>query len=77
MWQSLKGDDTEAKIALIETEVTIGLTKPSNMGSECRVSKAENQAETSSILELAFKYDSRVLVEQGVVAREIEVRIVG
>ena len=28
-------------------------------------------------LELAFKYDSRVLVEQGVVAREIEVGLLG
>ena len=33
--------------------------------------KSENQTELRAALKLAFKYDSRVLVEQGVNAREI------
>ena len=74
----LEGDDLEAKIALIEKELTYPVfTKPSNMGSSVGISKAENQAELRQSLELAFKYDSRVLVEQGVVAREIEVGLLG
>ena len=52
-------------------------TKPSNMGSSVGISKSENQAELRSSLDLAFKYDSRVLVEQGVTAREIEVGLLG
>ena len=43
------------------------------MGSSVGISKSENQTELRAALELAFKYDSRVLVEQGVNAREIEV----
>ena len=74
----LEGDELEAKIALIEKELTYPVfTKPSNMGSSVGISKAENQAELRKSLELAFKYDSRVLVEQGVVAREIEVGLLG
>ena len=39
-------------------------TKPSNMGSSVGISKSENQTELRTALKLAFKYDSRVLVEQ-------------
>ena len=47
------------------------------MGSSVGISKSENQTELRAALELAFKYDSRVLVEQGVNAREIEVGLLG
>ena len=47
------------------------------MGSSVGISKSENQTELRTALELAFKYDSRVLVEQGVNAREIEVGLLG
>lgn len=47
------------------------------MGSSVGISKSENQDELRSALELAFKYDSRVLIEQGVNAREIEVGLLG
>lgn len=74
----LEGDDVEAKIAEIEGKLTYPVfTKPSNMGSSVGISKAINQAELRASLELAFQYDSRILVEQGVVAREIEVGLLG
>ena len=47
------------------------------MGSSVGISKSENQEELRQALELAFQYDSRVLVEQGVNAREIEVGLLG
>ena len=47
------------------------------MGSSVGISKSENKEELGKALELAFKYDSRVLVEQGVNAREIEVGLLG
>lgn len=74
----IEGDDLEAKIAQIEADLTYPVfTKPSNMGSSVGISKSENQAELRQALELAFRYDSRVLVEQGVNAREIEVGLLG
>ena len=72
------GEDLEQKIQEIEEKLTYPVfTKPSNMGSSVGISKSDNQEELRASLELAFKYDSRVLVEQGVTAREIEVGLLG
>lgn len=74
----VEGEDIEEKIAAVEANLTYPVfTKPSNMGSSVGISKSENQDELRSALELAFKYDSRVLIEQGVNAREIEVGLLG
>ena len=74
----IEGENLEEKIAEIEKKLTYPIfTKPSNMGSSVGISKSENQEELRAALYLAFKYDSRVLVEQGVNAREIEVGLLG
>lgn len=74
----IEGDNISEKIAEIEDKLTYPVfTKPSNMGSSVGISKSEDQAQLREALELAFKYDSRVLVEQGVDAREIEVGLLG
>ena len=73
-----EGENIDEKIAAVEANLTYPVfTKPSNMGSSVGISKSENQDELRSALELAFKYDSRVLIEQGVNAREIEVGLLG
>lgn len=72
------GEELEQKIQEIEEKLSYPVfTKPSNMGSSVGISKSDNQEELRASLELAFKYDSRVLVEQGVTAREIEVGLLG
>ena len=72
------GEDLEQKIQEIEEKLSYPVfTKPSNMGSSVGISKSANQEELRASLDLAFKYDSRVLVEQGVTAREIEVGLLG
>lgn len=72
------GEDLEQKIQEIGEKLSYPVfTKPSNMGSSVGISKSDNQEELRASLELAFKYDSRVLVEQGVTAREIEVGLLG
>lgn len=74
----VEGEDVEEKIAEVEVNLTYPVfTKPSNMGSSVGISKSENKDELRSALKLAFKYDSRVLIEQGVNAREIEVGLFG
>ena len=74
----IEGENLEEKIAEIEEKLTYPIfTKPSNMGSSVGISKSDNQEELLAALDLAFKYDSRVLVEQGVNAREIEVGLLG
>ena len=74
----LEGEDLEEKMAEIESKLTYPVfTKPSNMGSSVGISKVDSPEQLQSALELAFNYDSRVLIEQGVVAREIEVGLLG
>ena len=51
--------------------------KPANQGSSVGVSKVRNEAEFRSALDLAFRYDHKVLVEQAVIGREIECAILG
>ncbi|EOH95516.1 D-alanine-D-alanine ligase [Enterococcus pallens ATCC BAA-351] len=51
--------------------------KPANMGSSVGISKAENREELQNALKEAYRYDSRVVVEQGIDAREIEIAILG
>lgn len=46
--------------------------KPSNMGSSVGISKVHNEGELIKALELALEYDRRVIIEEGVDAREIE-----
>lgn len=74
----VEGQDRESKIAEIEEHLTYPVfVKPANMGSSVGISKADTQEHLRTALDLAFRYDSRVLVEQGVVAREIEVGLLG
>lgn len=46
--------------------------KPSNMGSSVGISKVHDETELIQALELALKYDRRIIIEEGVDAREIE-----
>ena len=74
----IEGEDLEAAVAKTVQKLTFPVfVKPANMGSSVGISKAENEAELRAAIDLALKYDSRILIEQGVVAREIEVGILG
>jgi len=49
--------------------------KPANMGSSVGVHKIKKWEEIESALRDAFQYDLKVLIEQGIDAREIEVAV--
>lgn len=51
--------------------------KPSNAGSSVGVSKVTSQEELDTALEYAFKYDVKVIIQQGITGREIEIAIMG
>ena len=51
--------------------------KPANLGSSVGVSKAHDRSELQLGLQEAARYDAKVLVEQGVDARELEVAVLG
>ena len=51
--------------------------KPANMGSSVGISKAKNKEELKAALELAMKYDRRLVLEEGLDCREIETGVLG
>ena len=51
--------------------------KPANMGSSVGISKVKSRGGVSAALAAAAKFDRRILVEEGVEARELETGILG
>lgn len=51
--------------------------KPNSLGSSVGISKVKQEAELETAVNLAFKYDSRIIIETGVDAREIEISVMG
>ncbi|BFT69048.1 D-alanine--D-alanine ligase [Paenibacillus sp. P36] len=65
---------------LIELETAIGypcFVKPANLGSSVGISKARNQEELIQAVSFAFQYDRKVIIEENIDAREIEVAVLG
>src|SRR5437588_6824800 len=51
--------------------------KPANLGSSVGISKAVNKVSLEQAIELAARYDRKVIVEEGLDAREIECGVMG
>ena len=51
--------------------------KPSNSGSSLGISKADTKEELEKAIKEAEKYDYKILIEQGVKARELECAVLG
>ncbi|MDY0295746.1 MAG: D-alanine--D-alanine ligase family protein [Acidobacteriota bacterium] len=51
--------------------------KPCNLGSSVGISKVKAPAELAVAVDLAFRHDSRIIVERGITGREIEVAVMG
>ena len=51
--------------------------KPANMGSSVGVSKVRNAKEFAAALDKAFEYDSKILIEEFIPAREVECAVLG
>jgi D-alanine-D-alanine ligase len=51
--------------------------KPANMGSSVGVSKVHDPSELTGAMTTAAHYDRRILIEQGIDARELEISVLG
>lgn len=51
--------------------------KPASLGSSVGISKAENKKELLRAIEIAFQYDTKVILEQTIAGREIECAVLG
>ena len=70
-------------VALVEKALKYPVfVKPANLGSSVGISKAHDRKELGPALDVAAKYDRKLIVEQGVIgkksgARELEVGVLG
>ena len=73
-WES----DTARVRRLIEKTMRYPLfVKPANLGSSVGISKVRRSKELATALDLAARYDRKIIVERGVNAREIECSVLG
>ena len=66
--------------AILRSVEPLGLpvfVKPANLGSSIGIEKIKRWEDLSAALDRAFTYDRRVLVEQGLRVRELEVAVLG
>ncbi|MED3662265.1 D-alanine--D-alanine ligase [Ureibacillus sp. FSL K6-8385] len=68
----------EALLSKCENELAYPMfVKPANLGSSVGINKASNREELEKAINIAFKYDRKIIVEQGIEAREIEMAVLG
>lgn len=63
-----------------EVEEKLGypcFVKPANLGSSVGISKCKDRDELISAFEEAFTFDRKIIVEEGVIAREVEIGVLG
>src|SRR5690606_33362432 len=51
--------------------------KPANLGSSVGISKCMNRSELEEAFKEAFQFDRKIIIEEGVTAREIEAGVLG
>ena len=81
-WLLVRRADWRADGAAVVEQVEAALrypvfVKPANMGSSVGITKATDRATLEQGLAEAAHYDRRIVVEQGVSAREIEISVLG
>ncbi len=70
--------NNEAVLAEIEKRFAYPcFVKPANLGSSVGISKARNREELAAALALAARYDRKIIVEEFIDAREVEVSVLG
>ena len=77
-WVTLRPDDApESQRTAIEAMAAPWFVKPARAGSSVGVSKVHRWEALADALTEAFRFDDKVLVEQGIAGREIECAVLG
>ena len=78
LYKHAYNEDAETYIKKINTMFTYPVfVKPANLGSSVGITKVKDNTKLSDAISQAFKYDSKILIEQGVECREIECAVLG
>ena len=76
-WRVLRGRDPDAEARLLRELGLPLFVKPANLGSSVAVSKVKRAPDLDRALATAFSFDTKILLEAAVDAREIEVSVLG
>ncbi|MBU1018766.1 MAG: D-alanine--D-alanine ligase family protein [Patescibacteria group bacterium] len=70
--------DRDQSIYKLVSEINFPIfVKPANMGSSVGVSKAQDNKSLAEAIDLAFRFDRKIVVEEGLDIKEIEVAVLG
>lgn len=68
----------EAILSHIKKEIPFPFfVKPACLGSSVGISKVKEDSKISAALDLAFSYDRKIMVEEGITGRELECSVLG
>lgn len=71
-------NEPEAVLVGIESELNYPVfVKPANMGSSVGISKADDRESLKEAINEAVRFDSRLMIEEGIEMREIELSVMG
>ncbi|HKC66491.1 MAG TPA: D-alanine--D-alanine ligase family protein [Pyrinomonadaceae bacterium] len=79
-WLLRKAWDKDRRSVLRRVAREVGFpcfVKPANLGSSVGISRATDKASLEKAIELAVRYDRKIIVEEGLNAREIECGVMG
>ena len=68
------------KINFAEIQKNLGVPlfiKPANLGSSVGISKVKNKKEFQKAVDFAFKYDTKIIIEESIKGKEIECSVLG
>ncbi len=73
-----KFEKEEIDLNKIESKLKYPMfVKPSNSGSSVGVTRVTNKEELKNAIQKAAKYDDKILVEQGIIGKEVECAVLG
>lgn len=80
VWYTRPNYEKDPEAACQHVEQTLGypcFVKPANLGSSVGISKASSHEELLNAFQTAFDYDRKVIVEEGIDGREVEIAVLG
>lgn len=78
LWESDWRNNRKSNLAKIQTTFDLPLfVKPTNLGSSVGISKVSDIQQLESAIEEAFQFDRKVLIEEGILGRELECSVLG
>ncbi len=72
--------EKDSEIAYEKVEEVLGypcFVKPANLGSSVGINKCNDREELENAFEEAFQFDRKIIVEENIVGREVEVGVLG